>query len=91
MQSAQITGPLKSDRMSTEESSIASTHKSSISSELKTTSTKSKGSRSSKRSLKSAKVKMAVTLSRLKSQADIHALKMQQCQKRAKYEQEQLA
>ena len=91
MQNAQTTGPLKSDRMSTEESSIASTHKSSISSELKTTSTKSKGSRSSKRSLKSAKVKMAVTLSRLKSQADIHALEMQQCQKRAKYEQEQLA
>ena len=90
MQSAQTTGPLKSDRMSTEESSIASTHKSSISSELKTTSTKSKGSRSSKRSLKSAKVKMAVTLSRLKSQADIHALEMQQCQERAKYEQEQL-
>ena len=76
--------------MSTEESSIASTHKSSISSELKTTSTESKGSRSSKRSLKSAKVKMAVTLSRLKSQAHTHALEMQQCQERVKYKQEQL-
>ena len=91
IQSAQTAGPSKSDRMGTEESSIASTHKFSISWELKTASTKSKGSRSSKRSLRSAKVKMAVTLSRLKSQADIHALEMQQCQERAKYEQEQLA
>ena len=90
MQSAQTIGPSKSDRMSTEDSSIASTHKSSTSSELKTTSTKSRGSRASK-SLKSAKVKMAVTLSKLKSQADIHALEMQQCQERAKYEQEKLA